>query len=94
MVKETKAQDGSFNFNQDFYDEFIYRMDKNEIRNLDQLNDYKVLTGKSSSIRRATTKKTIEETSKGVLLLDRKVIVKQYAPKTFKKIRDLSNVTD
>jgi len=35
MVKETKEQDGSFNFNQDYYDEFIYRMDKNEIRNLD-----------------------------------------------------------
>lgn len=36
----------------------------------------------------------LEETSKGTLLLDRKVIVKQYAPKTFQKIRDLSNVTD
>jgi predicted solute-binding protein len=56
MVKETSTQEGSFSFNLDYYDEFIYRMDKNEIKNLDQLGDYKVLTGQSKTIRKSSTK--------------------------------------
>lgn len=92
MVKETKQQDGGITFNLDYYDEFIYRMEKNEIKNLDQLNDFKVLSGKSRSIRRSKTSQS-DLDSANTLLLNRKVIVKQYAPKTFEKIRELSKVT-
>ena len=34
MVNDTREH-GSFQFNLDYYEEFIYKMDKNEIRNLD-----------------------------------------------------------
>ena len=51
MVNQTRQHEGSFTFNLDFYDEYIFRMVKNEIKNLNQLNDYKVLTGQSKTIR-------------------------------------------
>ena len=70
MVKETKQQDGGITFNLDYYDEFIYRMEKNEIKNLDQLNDFKVLSGKSRSIRRSKTSQS-DLDSANTLLLNR-----------------------
>ena len=35
-----------------------------------------------------------EEVEEGTLNLKRRVIVKQYAPQTFKKIRSLNNIKD
>ena len=65
----------------DNYDEKIFRMNNQILKNLDQLENSDVLL-------------TEKENDDGILNLNRHVIVKQYAPKTFQSIRKLSGITD
>jgi len=72
---------------------------------LNQLEDYRVYNSKGGIERTLTQnyaqidrKMTItdyefdDEEDTGVLNLKRRVIVKQYAPETFKRIRSLNNI--
>ena len=94
--------------NMDYYDEYIYRMDTQEIKNLHQLEDYRVFNSKGGIERTLTqnyeqleknlTSNKVEQTwaeeEDVTLTLKRLVIVKQYAPETFRRIRLLNNVRD
>ena len=72
----------------DFYDEYIFRLKNNVVKNLDQLDDYAMLRRQSyqdeTYEQLATDSSDVKVKS---ITLKRKVIIKQYAPKTFKKIR-------
>jgi hypothetical protein len=61
------------------------------VKNLDQLDDYGVLLNQKQEEEEISetvvSESSGDKTKTKTLTLKRKVIVKQYAPKTFKKIR-------
>lgn len=84
-------------------------MNNQTIKNLNELDDFQVLVrterastvgtrNTQSLIRNATLSNTHEieynEEDFGTLNLNRRVIIKSYAPKTFRRIRELSKVSD
>ena len=66
----------------DYYDEKIYRITDMKMKNLDQLEDCDHLVKQKSG------------SHKDELSLERKIVVKMYAPKTFEAIRKLHSITD
>lgn len=50
-LETSKRQAGPEYQNMDYYEEQLYRMEKQELKNLDQLDNHKDLTRKSESIQ-------------------------------------------
>ena len=92
LVDKRRHSTGIWNEDLDFYNEYIYRMNNQQVKNLNELDDYAVLSDNSSILGAPITKKKTKINKDHTLNLKRTVIIRQYAPKTFQKIRFLNNI--
>lgn len=94
LVDKRRHSTGIWNEDLDFYNEHIYTMNNQQVKNLNELDDYAVLSDNSSTIGAPITKNKTKIDKDHTLNLNRTVIIRQYAPKTFQKIRFLNNIKD
>ena len=76
--------------NLDYYDEVISRMESQKMSNLQELRDSEILLTGQKTTKSVVDEGDVQESLE--LILNRKVIVKQYAPQTFENIRQLHNI--